>query len=143
MNKLVLIVAALAVSALPLSAFAANATTKPPVAATTTAAVVLTSKSTFAEVMASITAQETANAASADFSTIKATSKITIVPMSKLKGYAAGSMKISSKTMVTLDTKVAANMLLKAALKKAGDLPSDVAAVSVDAKGNATVFVTK
>lgn len=157
MNKIALGVAAIAMSLLPMSAFAAATTTptttKPmaavtkPMAAVTkpvapmAAAPMLTDKSTFADVMASLS-----TSGKTDLSKVTATSKVTIVKVSTLKGYSASAMKLSApamKSMGALDTSVAANVALTAALKKGGYLPTDVAAVAVDAKGGVTVFVAK
>jgi len=152
-NKFALVAATIALSVLPISAFAASTTTtvvtKPMAATTTTATkpmaaattVVLTDKSSFADVMASLSTP-----AKADWSKVTASSKITIVKVSTLKGYSAAAMKLTPagmKSMGALDTSVAANATLTAALKKGGYLPTDVAAVAVDAKGGVTIFVAK
>lgn len=151
MNKLTLVLAAVGMAALPVSTHAASLTTTTTnttnAAASMAAGTSLTSKSTFADVMDSLSTTSTnATGAATDFGAINATSSVTIVKVSKLKGYSAGGMKLSKTSMASmtkLDAKVAANASLTAKLKKAGYLPSDVAAVSVDAKGNATVFVAK
>ncbi|MEO9231406.1 MAG: hypothetical protein ABI216_21000 [Devosia sp.] len=147
MKKITVVVAALALSVLPISAFAASTTTTKPAAAVTkpmaavTAAPMLTDKSAFADVMASLSAP-----GKTDLSKVTASSKVTIVKVSTLKGYSASAMKLSApamKSVGALDTTIAANVPLTAALKKGGYLPTDVDAVSVDAKGGVTVFVAK
>src|SRR5690349_15512503 len=95
MNKLALVTAAIALSVLPVSAFAANttttATTKPAAAATT---VTLSGKSSFADVMASLS-----TSTKVDLSKVTASSKITIVKVSTLKGYSAAAMKLNPTAM--------------------------------------------
>jgi hypothetical protein len=150
MNKITLFVAAVAMAALPVSAYAAAANVNTNVTAAANVNV-LTGKSTFADVTGSLTTSTTANAQTSgngatDFTKITASSKFTIVKVSKLKGYSAAALKLNAtgkKNMVSLDAKVAANAALSAALKKAGYTASDVLAVSSDMSGNVTVFVAK
>lgn len=151
MNKLTLVVAAAAIMALPLSSYAAALTTTANTATktvtSTTAGASLSDKSSFADVMGTLSTTSTnAMGTTSDFGSVKSNSNISIVLVSKLKGYSAGGLKLSkanAATMAKLDTKVAANATLTAKLKKAGYLPSDVVAVSVDAKGDVTIFVAK
>ena len=149
MKKLTLILAAAGIAALPMSAYAAGltATTNAATSAAATTASSLSDKSTFADVIGSLSATSTtAMSTTTDFSAIHAGSNISIVLVSKLKGYSVNGLKLSKadmSTMTKLDAKVAANAALTAKLKKAGYLPSDVVAVSVDSKGSVTVFVAK
>jgi len=151
MHKLTLVLAAATIAALPVSTLAAGLTTTvnntTNTAMTTAAGASLTDKSTFGDVMGTLsTNSSNAMGTTTDFSSIKTSSNISIVLVSKLKGYSASGLKLSkadAANMTKLDAKVAANAALTAKLKQAGYLPSDVAAVSVDAKGDATVFVAK
>lgn len=102
-----------------------------------------TDKSNFTDVMGSLSTPNTS--ASIDFSTIHP-KHVKFVLISKLNGYTAAGLKISkanAKNMADLDAKVAADASLTASLKKSGYLPSNVVAVSTDAKGDLTVFVAK
>jgi len=151
MNKLTLVLAAAAVAALPVSSNAAgltttvNSTTK--AVTTTVAGASLTDKSSFADVMGTLsTNSSSASSTTTNLASIKTGSNVSIVLVSKLKGYSVGGLKLSkadAASMAKLDAKVAASATLTAALKKKGYTPSDVVAVSVDAQGNATVFVAK
>lgn len=151
MNKLTLVVAAAAIVALPVSSYAAAVTTTANSAtkaiSSTTAGASLSDKSSFADVMSTLSATSTNTmGTTSDFGSIKSSSNISIVLVSKLKGYKAGGLKLSkadAAAMAKLDTKVAASATLTAKLKKAGYLPSDVVAVSLDTKGDVTVFVAK
>jgi hypothetical protein len=101
------------------------------------------SKSSFSDVMGSLSSAKTS--ASIDFTAIHP-KHVRFVLVSKLSGYTAAGLKISKANLANktaLDAKVAANASLTASLKKAGYLPSDVVAVSTDAKGDLTVFVAK
>ncbi|MEO9231277.1 MAG: hypothetical protein ABI216_20330 [Devosia sp.] len=151
MNKLPLVLAVVGLAALPISAYAAGVTATANAATKTMAAnavgASLTDKSTFGDVMGTLSPNTTnAMGTTTDFGSINAKSNVTIVLVSKLKGYTASGMKLSQAdvaSMSKLDAKVAANAAMTAKLKQAGYLPSDVAAVSIDATGNATVFVAK
>ena len=100
-------------------------------------------KSNFTDVMGSLSTPNTS--ASIDFTTIHP-KHVKFVLVSKLNGYTAAGLKVSkanAKNMADLDAKVAADASLTASLKKSGYLPSNVVAVSTDAKGDLTVFVAK
>jgi len=145
MKKLTAVLAAVALAALPVSAYAAGLTTTASnttnAAASTAAGASLTSKSSFSDVMGSLSTPTTDTTG---FSSIKATSNVSIVKVSTLSGWVASGMKLSAANtanMAKLDAQVAANATLTAKLKAAGYKPSDVAAVSTDAKGDVTLFV--
>jgi hypothetical protein len=159
MKKLTLPIVALLLASLPSGAFAAtlgvstSATTSTTVttgnttsASTNSAATFngsFSDRSSFTDVMGSLSTPDTS--ASIDFTTIHP-KHVKFVLVSKLSGYTAAGLKISRanmKNMVALDAKVAADASLTASLKKAGYLPSNVVAVSTNAKGDLTVFVAK
>ena len=143
--------AAALIAALPALASAASLTTTAnttAAAATSTAAGTgLTSKSSFADLVSSLSVTSTTSAAAgSDIASIDAKSNVTVVLASKLTGYTSGGLKLSpaqTASQVKLDASVAANAALTAKVKKSGYLPSDVVAVSVDAKGNVYIFVAK
>ncbi len=151
MKKLATVLTALALAALPATTYAAGLSTTvntaTNAAASTAAGASLSDKSTFTDVMGSLSTNSTNSmGATTDYGSIKTSSHVSFVQVSKLKGYSANGLKLSkanAASMTKLDANVAANAALTAKLKKAGYLPSDVAAVSTDAKGNVTVFVTK
>ena len=159
MNKLALPIVALVIAALPAGAFAAtlgvntNAATSTNVtagkstsASTSTDVTVngtFSDKSSFGDVIGSLSTPNTS--ASIDFATIHP-KHVKFVLVSKLSGYSAAGLKVSkanAKNMAALDANVAADASLTASLKKAGYLPSDVVAVSTDAKGDLTLFLAK
>jgi len=160
MNKIALALTAITIATLPVGAFAAtlgvntNATTSAKLTAgststsvsTGTAATIngsLSDKSNFSDVMGTLSSPSTS--ASVDLTTIQA-KHIKFVLVSKLSGYSAGGLKISSASMknkTALDTKIAADATLTAALKKHGYSSSNVVAVAMDAKGDLIVFIGK
>ena len=171
MNKLALPVAALMLAALPAAAFAASVGVNTGVNTTVTtgssstnagattgtsvttggsststkagANGTLSDKSNFGDVMATLSSPTTS--ASIDFASLH-TKHVKFVLVSKLTGYTAAGLKISKanlKNMTALDAKVAADVSLTAALKRAGYLPTNVVAVSSDTKGDLTVFIAK
>jgi len=159
MKQLALPIIALAIAALPAGALAAtlgvnaNAATSTTVtagkntSATTGTDVTIngtfSEKSNFSDVMGSLSTPKTS--ASIDFTTIHP-KHVKFVLVSKLNGYTVAGLKVSkanAKNMADLDAKVAADLSLTASLKKAGYLPSNVVAVSTDAKGDLTVFIAK
>ena len=160
MNKLALSLAAVALFAMPAGAFAAtlgvnaNATTNTKVSAgstttsvsTNTGATIngsLSNKSNFSDVVGTLSDPNTS--ASIDFTTIQ-TKHIKFVLVSKLSGYSAAGLKVSTADMTNrtaLDANVAADATLSAALKKKGYSSTEVVAVATDAKGDLTVFIAK
>lgn len=170
MNKLALTVAVLTVAVLPSAAFAASvgvstgvsttvttgststkanattgttATTGGGSSASTSANGSLSSTSSFTQVMGSLSSPSTS--ASIDLSSLH-TKHVKFVLVSKLSGYTSAGLKLSKanmKNMAALDAKIAADASLTAALKHKGYLPSEVVAVSSDAKGNLTLFIAK
>jgi hypothetical protein len=152
MNKLLIVALATGIAiAPPLSAFAAGT----PVAAGTKAvgamqaaaaptnamaAATLSEKSTFSQVTVSL-----AGGAKIDLSKVNASTKLSIVKISTLKGYKAGT-KISAADMAgirSLQAQVMANAALTAKLKAAGFSPTDVVAGSADASGGVTLVINK
>ena len=138
MKKLFVLAIAVGLAiASPISAYAATA------AATTAAATTLSATSSYSDVVGSLAAP---GSATLDLSKVKATTNVSIVKLSTLKGYKAGAMKLSvadAATMKNIDAKVMANAALAAKLKAAGDTPNDVVAVATDASGGVTLFVNK
>jgi hypothetical protein len=104
----------------------------------------LSDKSTLSDVMATLTASQDASA-SIDISKINV-KHIKFIRVSKLSGYTSASFKLDDtekSNMTKLDASVAANAELTAALKRHGYRPSDVVAISSDAKGDVKVFIAK
>jgi hypothetical protein len=81
-----------------------------------------------------------------DFGSIKSAANINVVLLSHLKGYTKNGLKLSkadAQSMSKLDAQITSNAQLSAKLKKLGVSASEVAALSVGADGNVTVFVTR
>ena len=103
----------------------------------------LTTKSTFSDVMATLSTPDAGS--SVDLSKIKR-KNIRLIRLSKLKGYSPTAMKLNDsdkQNMASLDATVGTNATLNAVLKKSGYRASDVAAVSTDAKGHVLVFIAR
>jgi hypothetical protein len=107
------------------------------------ASAMLSDKSNYSDVVASVDASGKATAP--DLSKVTNKSTINIVKLSTLKGYKAGgltgSLSTNAKAVAALDTSVAANAALSAKLKAAGFKPTQVVAISSDATGNVSVIV--
>lgn len=156
MRKFALPLAMLAVVALPFGAFGASVGVNTTTTAATTAGVAnssatansattingtLSAGSNFSDVMGTLSAPATS--AAVDLTTIHP-KHIKFVLVSKLNGYSATGLKVPKanlENMTALDAKVAADAALSAALKRSGYAPSNVVAVSTDAKGDLIVFI--
>jgi len=153
MKKLLTLILASSVLAMPISAYAASvgvsttgtasgAGVTGSATASTSASTTLTPKSTFPQLMASLSSD---TSATTDIGVVGPKTRIHIVKLSSLKGYAAGKASLSSTlnsdaSIKTLDASIAASAELTAKLKAAGYTPDQVVAAS-STKTSLTLFV--
>ena len=115
-----------------LSAGSASGATLPPL---------LTDRSSFGELLASLS-----SASPSDLSKVEATSKVTFVHVADMPGYPKDGLRFSPaarKSMVGNEAAVYLSPPLLGHLIDAGYSTTDVVALSVDARGEATIFIAK
>ncbi|MEO9231405.1 MAG: hypothetical protein ABI216_20995 [Devosia sp.] len=102
----------------------------------------LTDRSSFSELLASLTPATSPT----DLSKTQASSKVTFVHVADMPGYTKDGLQLSSaarKTMHEMEARIYRSTALLGHLIDAGYSITDVIALSADARGDVTVFIAK